>query len=83
MTVAAPIPRQPISASTETDVAAIERAVRIAIDALKELGIREDYAVLVGGGPLTEQSALAAGADAYCRDIPAATNAAELLLGNR
>jgi len=83
MTAVTPIGSHLASPSTETNVAMIERAVKIAIDALKELGAREDCMVLVGGGPLSEQSALAAGADAYCRDVAAPLNAAKTLLGNR
>ena len=83
MTAVTPIGSQLASPSTETNVAMIERAVKIAIDALKELGMREDCMVLVGGGSLSEQSALAAGADAYCRNIQAPLNAAKTFASRR
>jgi len=55
----------------------IQAAMKVAADALKELGIHNDYVVLVGGAPLNEQSALAVGADIYCKDISVALEAAK------
>jgi methanogenic corrinoid protein MtbC1 len=57
----------------------IEGAMKVVIDALKELGTRKDYIVLVGGAPLDEQSALAVGADIYCNDISVTVAAANIL----
>jgi len=42
--------------------------MRVVIDALKEIGIRQDIVVLVGGAPLNDAFAEDIGADAYCRD---------------
>ncbi len=42
--------------------------MKIVIDAMIEKGIREDYIVLVGGAPLTENFGEMIGADAYCED---------------
>jgi methanogenic corrinoid protein MtbC1 len=78
-----PLDERPAPPSTEADVATIERAAKIAIDALKEQGIRDDYIVLVGGGPLGERSAVAVGADAYCRDASAPTETAKAFLATR
>jgi len=50
------------------DVATIERAIKVAIDALREMGVRSECCVAVGGGFLDERSALTVGADAYWRD---------------
>jgi methanogenic corrinoid protein MtbC1 len=72
-----PLGKGPASSSAEASVATIERAARIAIDALKELGVRDEYAVLVGGGALGKRSALAIGADAYCRDLSMPVKAAK------
>jgi len=57
----------------------IENATKIVIDALKELGTRKEYNVLVGGAPLNEQAALAVGADVYCKDISVAVKTAKIL----
>lgn len=54
----------------------MEKAMKVAIDALGELRIRNDYVVLVGGGAVNEQSALAVGADVYCRDASKAAETA-------
>ncbi|MFN3938693.1 MAG: corrinoid protein, partial [Gemmobacter sp.] len=42
--------------------------MKVVIDTMKQLGIRDDYIVLVGGAPLNEEFGRAIGADAYCRD---------------
>ncbi len=59
--------------------ATIENAIKVVVDGLKEMGVRDDYIVLVGGGPLNEQSALAVGADAYCPDASVALETAKAL----
>src|SRR6201995_1217844 len=57
--------------------------MKVVIDTLKEKGIRNDYIVLVGGAPLNESFAEAAGADAYCRDAAVAVETAKSLLARR
>jgi 5-methyltetrahydrofolate--homocysteine methyltransferase len=49
--------------------------MKVVIDEMIEKGIRDDYIVLVGGAPLTEEFGAAVGADGYCRD---AAQAAEM-----
>jgi len=49
--------------------------MKVVIDQMIEKGIRDDYIVLVGGAPLTEEFGEAVGADGYCRD---AAQAAEI-----
>jgi 5-methyltetrahydrofolate--homocysteine methyltransferase len=49
--------------------------MKVVIDEMIEKGIRDDYIVLVGGAPLTEEFGAAVGADGYCR---AAAQAAEM-----
>ena len=50
------------------------------IDTMKELGIRDDYIVLVGGAPLNEEFSKSIGADAYCRDAAVAVETASKLI---
>jgi len=49
--------------------------MKVVIDEMIAKGIRDDYIVLVGGAPLTEEFGAAVGADGYCRD---AAQAAEM-----
>ena len=51
--------------------------MKVVIDTLKEMGIRDDYIVLVGGAPLNEEFGRAIGADAYCRDAAVAVQTAK------
>ena len=51
--------------------------MKVVIDTLKEMGIRDDYVVLVGGAPLNEEFADAIGADAYCRDAAVSVETAK------
>lgn len=51
--------------------------MKVVIDTLKEKGMRDDYAVLVGGAPLNEEFGKAIGADAYCRDAAVAVEMAK------
>lgn len=51
--------------------------MKVVIDAMIELGIRDDYIVLVGGAPLNEEFSKAIGADAYCRDAAVAVSTAK------
>jgi hypothetical protein len=57
----------------------VEGAIKIAIDALGELGLRGGRVVIVGGRHLDERSALALGADVFCPDASAALETAEAL----
>lgn len=51
--------------------------MKVVIDTMKEEGIRDDYAVFVGGAPLNEEFAREVGADAYCRDAAVAVETAK------
>jgi methylmalonyl-CoA mutase cobalamin-binding domain/chain len=57
--------------------------MKIVIDAMIEKGIREDYIVLVGGAPLTENFGEMIGADAYCEDGVVGVQIANELLDAR
>ena len=57
--------------------------MKVVIDKMKEMGIRNDYIVLVGGAPLNEEFGKAVGADAYCRDAAIAVETAKSLLAAR
>jgi methanogenic corrinoid protein MtbC1 len=57
---------------SSADAATIERAIKVAIDALREMGVRSECCVAVGGGFLDERSALTVGADAYWQDATVA-----------
>ncbi len=54
--------------------------MKVVIDTMVELGIRDDYIVLVGGAPLNEEFGKAVGADAYCRDAAVASETAQALV---
>lgn len=51
--------------------------MKVVIDTMIEMGIREEYIVLVGGAPLNEEFGKAIGADAYCRDAAVAVETAK------
>jgi len=57
--------------------------MKVVIDKMKEIGIRQDYIVLVGGAPLNEEFGKAVGADAYCRDAAIAVETAKTLVAAR
>jgi len=57
--------------------------MKVVIDAMVEMGIRDDYIVLVGGAPLNEEFGKAIGADAYCRDAAVAVETAKDLIARR
>ncbi len=57
--------------------------MKVVIETMKELGIRDDYIVLVGGAPLNEAFANAIGADAYCRDAAVAVETAKTMLSRK
>ena len=50
--------------------------MKVVIDELVRLNIRDDYIVLVGGAPLNEEFGQAVGADGYCRDAAQAAQMA-------
>jgi len=51
------------------------------IDALKELGIRDQVKVLIGGAPITQSYADQIGADGFAEDASRAVAKAKILLG--
>ncbi len=51
--------------------------MKVVIDTMVEMGIRDDYIILVGGAPLNEEFGKAIGADAYCRDAAVAVETAK------
>ena len=57
--------------------------MKVVIDTMVELGIREDYIVLVGGAPLNEEFGKAVGADAYCRDAAVAVETAKEFMARK
>ena len=57
--------------------------MKVVIDALKEQGLRDDYIVMVGGAPLSDEFSKAVGADAYCRDAGTAVEVAKKLVGEQ
>lgn len=57
--------------------------MKVVIDTMKEQGIRDDYAIIVGGAPLNEEFADAIGADNYCRDAAVAVETAKEIMVKR
>ena len=57
--------------------------MKVVIDTMVEMGIRDDYIILVGGAPLNEEFGKAIGADAYCRDAAVAVETAKELIAQR
>jgi len=57
--------------------------MKVVIDTMKEMGIRDDYIVLVGGAPLNEEFGKAIGADAYCRDAAVAVETAKKFVARK
>ncbi len=57
--------------------------MKVVIDEMVKLGIRNDYIVLVGGAPLNEEFGRAVGADGYCRDAAQAAEMGPQLLRER
>lgn len=55
--------------------------MRDLVDALNSAGVRDNYKVLVGGGPVTKEWALSIGADAYGKDAAEAVRIAKELMG--
>ena len=57
--------------------------MKVVIDMMKEMDIRDDYIVLVGGAPLNEEFGRAIGADAYCRDAAVAVETAKTFIARK
>jgi methylmalonyl-CoA mutase cobalamin-binding domain/chain len=57
--------------------------MKVVIDTMAEMGIRDDYIVLVGGAPLNEEFSKAIGADAYCRDAAVAVETAKEFMSRK
>lgn len=57
--------------------------MKVVIDRLKELGLRENFIILVGGAPLNEEFGKAIGADAYCRDAAVAVETAKEFMARK
>ena len=57
--------------------------MKVVIDRLVELGIRDDVVVVVGGAPLNEDFSKAIGADAYCRDAAVAVETAKEFMARK
>ena len=54
--------------------------MKVVVDTLKAMGIRDELIVMVGGAPLNEEFGKAVGADAYCRDAAVAVETARELI---
>ena len=57
--------------------------MKVVIDEMVKLGIRDDYIVLVGGAPLNEEFGQAVGADGYCRDAAQAADMGPQMIKER
>ena len=57
--------------------------MKVVIDTMIQMGIRDDYIVLVGGAPLNEEFGRAIGADAYCRDAAVAVETAKTFIARK
>ena len=57
--------------------------MKVVIEELGNIGIRDELIVLVGGAPLNEEFSLAIGADAYCRDAAVAVETAKEIISQR
>ena len=57
--------------------------MKVVIDRLVELGLRDDVVVVVGGAPLNEDFSKAIGADAYCRDAAVAVETAKEFMARK
>ncbi len=57
--------------------------MKVVIDTMKDMGIRDDYVILVGGAPLNEEFGKAIGADAYCRDAAVAVETAKEFMARK
>ncbi|MDJ0683661.1 MAG: B12-binding domain-containing protein [Alphaproteobacteria bacterium] len=57
--------------------------MKVVIDTLKEKGLRDSYAVVVGGAPLNEEFSREIGADYYCRDAAVAVETAKEIMARK
>jgi methylmalonyl-CoA mutase cobalamin-binding domain/chain len=57
--------------------------MKVVIDTMVTMGIRDDYIILVGGAPLNEEFGKAIGADAYCRDAAVAVETAKAMVARK
>jgi methylmalonyl-CoA mutase cobalamin-binding domain/chain len=57
--------------------------MKVVIDTMIQMGIRDNYIILVGGAPLNEEFGRAIGADAYCRDAAVAVETAKSLIARK
>ncbi|MEO8531405.1 MAG: B12-binding domain-containing protein [Deltaproteobacteria bacterium] len=57
--------------------------MKVVIDTMVQMGIRDQYIVLVGGAPLNDEFGKAIGADAYCRDAAVAVETAKTLIARK
>ncbi len=57
--------------------------MKVVVDALQDLGMRDDIIVMVGGAPLNDEFGKAVGADAYCRDAATVVEVARKLVQER
>ena len=57
--------------------------MKVVIEELDNMEIRDDLIVLVGGAPLNEEFSKAIGADAYCRDAAVAVETAKMMVEQR
>jgi 5-methyltetrahydrofolate--homocysteine methyltransferase len=57
--------------------------MKVVIDTMVQMGIRDNYIVLVGGAPLNEEFGRAIGADAYCRDAAVAVETAKKFIARK
>jgi 5-methyltetrahydrofolate--homocysteine methyltransferase len=57
--------------------------MKVVIDTMVQMGIRDNYIVLVGGAPLNEEFGRAIGADAYCRDAAVAVETAKTFIARK
>jgi methylmalonyl-CoA mutase cobalamin-binding domain/chain len=57
--------------------------MKVVIDTMIEMGIRDDYVILVGGAPLNEEFSKAIGADSYCRDAAVAVETAKTYMDRK
>jgi dimethylamine corrinoid protein len=55
--------------------------MKVVIDRLSEMGIRDKYKILIGGGPISQHFADMIGADLYCKDASEAVKRARDIMG--
>jgi methanogenic corrinoid protein MtbC1 len=55
--------------------------IPVIINAMAEAGVRDGVKIIIGGAPVTQEFAEAAGADGYAADANQAVSVAKSLLG--